>query len=128
MEKKHKRNSKIYQAIQYFSMLIPYVIIVLVNKDVYFEKTTKISMTIGCVICLILALFVVLKKTQLLKGLGVFIIGFLLTFFMKPVIDDLIYIFLFGGIGYAVSLVFEKLSKRENELAGKYETSRINKE
>lgn len=125
MKKQHKNRSIIFTILEYFSLLIPYVIIMLVNADTYFTKSNKISMSIGCIICIFVAVIIVAKKTQWLKGLPVFIIGLLISILMKDVLDDMTIIFLWGGIGYAVSLFFGKRAKYHKLQYEKHDTAEI---
>lgn len=125
MKEKHNKNYIIFSILEYFALLIPYIIIMLVNADTYFTKSNKISMSIGCVVCAIVMVIILAKKTHWLKGLPVFIVGLLISVLMKDVLDDMTIIFLWGGIGYAVSLFFGKRAKYHKLQYEKHDTAEI---
>lgn len=123
-KKKHLKNRNLCLFLQYLCLFLPYIIIIIVKKDVYFNQKNTISMSIGCIFCIIIAAIVASKKIKLLKGIGGFVAVFLISFLMDTIIQDLTIISFFGGIGFLLSLIFESIVKKEN----KYLDAHITKE
>lgn len=123
--KKHRSKKIIYTLLQYLCLFLPYVIILIVNHEKYFTEKNTISMGIGCVVCIIVATIVACKKIQLLKGLGGFVVLILISALMKPIINDLTLIGIYGAVGYVVSLIFESLAKHEQKYLDAYITKEV---
>ena len=121
---KHRRSYILSEIMSYICLLLPYLIIMLVNKDTYFTEKNKLSMSLGCVACIIVAFIVCCKKIHLLKGLGGFIAIIVISFLMDVVLEDLTIIGIFGAVGYIFYLVFQSVAKKEKVYLKAY----INKE
>lgn len=127
-QKKHQKNSILFQILQYVSLFLPYVLIVAIKHETYFTKQNTVSMGIGCVTCIIVAAIVASKKIRLLKGVGGFVAVILISVLMDTVIQDLTLIGIWGLVGYCVSLVFEALSNKEKKYLDAYITKEVNNE
>lgn len=121
--KKHKRIKNLSWLAMIVSMFLPYIIIMIVNRETYFTEKNKLTLSIGCVMCIITA-FIVVKKVNLLKGIGGFAVVAIISYLMNAVMQDLTIIAIWGGVGYAVSLYF----KAKYEYETKYLDAYINKE
>ena len=126
--KHHRRNRILFGFLQYLFLFSPYVIIMIVKHETYFTEKNSISMGLGCVACIVVALILALKKIKLLKGLGGFIAVILISALMKPIIDDLTIIAIYGMVGYVVSLIFESLGNHEAKYLNAYITKEVNEE
>lgn len=128
MKKKHKRNRVLFGFLQYVCLFAPYIIILIVNRETYFTEKNSISMGMGCIACVIVAAIIACKKIQLLKGIGGFIAIILISALMKPIINDLTVIGIYGCVGYLISLIFEALGKTEQKYLNAYITKEVNEE
>ena len=127
-KKHHRRNRIIFGVLQYLCLFLPYVIIMIVNRETYFTQKNSISMGMGCIACCVVALIIAIKKIKLLKGLGGFIAVILITSLMKPIIEDLTIISIYGMCGYIVSLIFESLGNYEQKYLNAYIVKEVNEE
>lgn len=116
---KHKASKNLSWLAMIISMFLPYIIIMIVNHETYFTEKNKISLSIGCVFCIIVA-FIMVKKANILKGIGGFIAVALISWLMTPVMQDLTMIAFWGGVGYAISLFFKSRYEAEKQWCKAY--------
>lgn len=127
-KKKHQRNRNLAWLLMMISMFLPYIIIMLVNHETYFTQKNGVSMGLGCVACIIVAVIVASKNIKLLKGIGGFIVVAIISYLMDAVLQDLTIIAIWGGIGYAISLGFKPWYEHEQQYLKAYITKEVNEE
>ena len=109
-QKIHKRNKRLFWLLEYWTLLLPYVVWFIIKREQYFTSVNKtISMSIGAVACIIVFVLAVNNKIGFLKGIGGFVVLGLISWLLAPVMNDLTLISIIGGSGYLVSGVFKKL-------------------
>lgn len=127
-KKKHQRNRNLAWLMMMISMFLPYIIIMLVNHETYFTQKNGISMGLGCVACIIVAVIVASKNIKVLKGIGGFVVVAIISYLMDAVLKDLTIIAIWGGIGYAISLGFKAWYEHEQQYLKAYITKEVNEE
>lgn len=128
-QKLHKRNRNLYFVLEYVTAFLPYVIWILIKRKEYFTSIdSTISMSIGCVACLVVGALALNNKVQFLKGIGGFIALTLISWLLAPLMDDLTIIGIIGGAGFIVSGVFRKLKVHEQKYCDAYITKEVNNE
>lgn len=127
-KKKHQRNRNLAWLMMMLSMFLPYIIIMLVNHESYFTQKNGISMGLGCVACIIVAVIVASKNIKVLKGIGGFIVVAIISYLMDAVLQDLTIIAIWGGVGYAISLCFKAWYEHEQQYLKAYITKEVNEE
>jgi hypothetical protein len=111
----------------FIALVLPLVIVMLVNKNVYF-KTHSSSITIGfIIIAIILALQIKGYTKQFKTIVWLFIIELLLICF-KTLLGDLILLVGMALLGQVIYKPFEILKNRYERLYKAYETANINGE
>lgn len=127
-----KKNKIKLFLLRYFGFVfltLPVIIIFIINWDKYFATTKdSINITVGALIGLIIAIIVLLGKTNILKGYAGLVVGFALIYFMNSIIQDLLIIYGAVLIGDTIyRFIFMPLIKKYSEIC-KYQNEQYYKE
>lgn len=126
---KPKTKLALCQAGSITSMVTPLAVVMGINFNEYFSigTYTSVRLSFGAVLGLILALLMVKGKTEFLKGLWGYLVVFLLAFFLKPIIDDILLITGMALLGKTVDAVFfERLIKKFRAECDMTQSAQIN--
>lgn len=118
--------SIILYILSYIALALPYLIILLVNRDKYFVEQNGITLSFGCIMCIVIGFIVIKSNVKILKGLWILIICILAGFFLQPLILDIEWIGLYGLIGYVVFMILNKFAKYYHDLFKNYQVAEIN--
>lgn len=111
-------------------LVTPLVVFVINNKDKYIKTTndvTKISigLIIGIAYALVLVLKVLKEMNHYIKPLISLVVFALITYFLKPMINDLFMVLVMVIIGYAVFLVLITIANHYIEYGKEYAHQKV---
>lgn len=118
----------LFGSIGFVVLILPLLILMIVNRETYFQTETKESLSIGLVMILsvlVLQLGKFTKKWNAVVWLAV-LAGIL--HFIRPILGDLELILWMACLGEALYKPFEHLRDRYNRLRKSYEEGYINAE
>ncbi len=85
----------------------PLVIYVVVNRDRYISTVTEtVKLSIGCMICIVLLLLKLLGKLKMPSSTMAFGVIFLLSYFLKSVMDDFLVLSFLALVGDIADKIF----------------------
>ena len=116
---------------KWLSILSPYIVIGAINFDEYFQETSGVKMSLGCILALIVAGISVANETKENKkvsGLVGWAIAFALIYFFQSILQDLLLIVGCGFVGQLVGAAFELGAESKLEKAELYKKANINAE
>ena len=90
MTKKPRIKYYLFSFLQAFVGILPIIIYMIINFNKLFgEKTTCISNVFGFLICMIFLVLIFTKQSNILKGLGGFIVFAIIVTLLRTIIEDL---------------------------------------
>ena len=114
----YRAKSIMYKAIAFFMLISPIAIWVTINRQQYFTDVENgVKIGLGCVIALLVALFMILGKMKGLNPIIWLCILELLAYLLSTLISDILWINLCAIIGEAFYMAFNLLYKKYNNLA-----------
>lgn len=128
MKNKYLFKEILFGAIGAIVLILPLLILIIVNRKVYFQTETKESLSIGLIMALavlVLQLGKFTKKWNAIVWLAV-LAGIL--HFIRPILGDLELILWMACLGEALYKPFELLRDRYSRLRKAYEEGKINAE
>lgn len=125
----YKTKYKISWLIGLITMIAPISTVIIINREEYFVNNNSIDLSIGCVIALITIMLLLAGKVELLKGLIGWAVFFLICWFLRTILNDLV---LLSGMALSgasaneiINLVWTKKYKKIAEIENE---KRINNE
>lgn len=118
---------KIIMQISYWVLLLaPMVAFFIWKRDILFTPKNGLSVSIGAVLSLVIAISVVTHKSKWLKGVMPYVLAFLLSILFSCILSYLIYITGAVLIGYVLSIWFVAPIERRKKLILACDQAEIN--
>lgn len=119
----YKSKYLISKSIGVVGMIAPIATIMVVNREEYFTTNSSIDLSFGCIVGLVSIVLLLSGKSAFLKGLTGWAVFFLLTWFLRSILNDLVLISgmaLSGATSYEITnALFIKKYKNNAEIENK---------
>jgi hypothetical protein len=120
------REKIIMQIFYWLLLLAPIVAFFIWKRDILFTTKNGLSVSLGAVLSLIIAISVVTHKSKWLKGVMPYVMAFLLSVLFACILEYLIYITGAVLIGYVLSVWFVAPIERRKKLILACDQAEIN--
>lgn len=116
----------LFYVLYYLGLYLPIGIFTFVNRAKYFYHYEGIKVGLGAIMTIALLILFSRKEHPKIKGIWVYLIIFLLSFFLDSIMEDMIYISFYLLIGKVISMIINPFLKYFKGIAKTYRDGGIN--
>lgn len=119
----YKSKYAISKSIGVIGMITPIATLMVINREEYFTNNSSIDLSIGCIVGLVSIILLLSGKSAFLKNLTGWVVFFLMCWFLRSILNDLVLISgmaLSGATSYEITnALFIKKYKTKAEIENK---------
>lgn len=86
-------------------LLAPLTTLMVINREEYFTNNSSLDLSLGCIIAIGVIVMLATGKVEILKGITGWVVFFLLCYFLRSILNDMVYISGMALIGQGIYTV-----------------------
>ena len=111
-----KRKFILFKILEIVFLLTPIIVLIGLRWNVWFVKRNALEISFGAILAILVVIFLLKGYAKNISGIIWCLMCFLITFFLKSIIEDAYMIFGLALLGLIISKPFNYLSNRNYEI------------